>query len=498
MPTTKLTKIREFHTQSTSRVGIIDIGSNSLRLVVYDSLKRASVPLYNEKVMCQLGKGLSSTGRLNPEGAQLARKAVRRFLAMARNMEANALHVMATAAVREAKDGKDFSRELEEEHGIHIDIISGDREAKLGAFGICSSVHEPHGVTGDLGGGSMELVKLKDNELLEHATLPIGPLRLVDETGGDRAKLRRTIKQAFEQVEWLKKTKMPEFYAIGGSFRAIARLHMHVTNYPLHILHQYTLPSADFAAFAAELASFPDARVAELPGISGKRVPSIVPAAMILEYMVSQIQPKNIVFSASGIREGYLYEKLPPYMRKQDGLLASCTDMVNRFRTYSHYAGELMVWMQPLLEDGESEANRRLRLAFCLLSDIAHHIHPEYRAEFAMQRILQSSFTCLDHAERMQLALALYHRYQFKMKDDHPALALIGPKARAWAKLVGSAANLAYHLTGGVDGSLHFTTLKVEKKSVKLLITKGAEDLMGEAINKRINGVEEAYRKWVS
>jgi exopolyphosphatase/guanosine-5'-triphosphate,3'-diphosphate pyrophosphatase len=328
--------------------------------------------------------------------------------------------------------------------------------------------------------------------------LPIGPLRLVDETGGDKAKLRKIIKQSFESIDWLKKTKVPEFYAIGGSFRAIARLHMLVTDYPLRILHQYTVPAADFAAFAAELASFPDDRMAQLPGISAKRVPSMAPAAMILQYVVSHIQPKHIVFSASGIREGYLYEKLPPYMRKQDGLLASCTDIVNRYRSYSHYAGELMVWMQPLLGEKESEAERRMRLSFCLLSDIAHHIHPEYRAEFAMQRILQSSFTCLSHAERVQLALALYHRYQFKLKGEPQMLSLLSPKAKAWARMVGSAANLAYHLTGGVDSSLHLSSLKVEKKNVKLLLSKHAEDLMGEAIAKRISGVQEAYKKWVS
>lgn len=483
--------------QHTSRVGIIDIGSNSIRLVVYDGLKRAPVPLYNEKVMCQLGKGLAATGRLNEGGVALAESGIRRFIAMAHNMQVASLHVMATAAVRDAENGPAFAQKIEREHGIKVDIISGDREARLGAYGICSSIHAPRGVTGDLGGGSMELVRLSGAELGAHTTLPIGALRLVDETRGNKAALRRCIAHAFEGMEWLHDEQTPEFYAIGGSFRAIAKLHMTLTGYPLRILHQYTVPAQEFADFAERLSVMPEERIEKLPGIPAKRAPSIAPAAMILSYVIKHIAPERIVFSASGIREGYLYEKLPPELRVQDALLASCTDMVNRSRPYSRYAEELMAWMEPLLEMRETASERRLRLAFCLLSDIAHHIHPEYRAEWAMQRVLQSSFIGLSHRERVQLSMALYHRYQYKVKDGLPLWESIPARERQWARLVGTGGNLAYHLSGGIDGTLPGIGLVLEKKQVGVRFGPRTEALMGEAIARRISGVNEAWHKWV-
>ncbi len=484
------------HVSPSGRVGIVDIGSNSIRLVVYDQLKRAPVPLYNEKVMCQLGKGLASSGKLNPEGAIMARQAVKRYLALARNMEVTSVHVMATAAVRDATDGRAFAESLTREHGMEVDIISGEKEARLGAYGICSSVHEPSGITGDLGGGSMELVRLEHGELGEHTTLPIGPLRLIDETKGSKSELKKVINKAFDSANWVSGAKPQAFYAIGGSLRAIARLHMDRANYPLRILHQYTVSAKQFAPFLDELLAMSEDRLEKLPGLSGKRAPAIPPAALILQSIIERMQPTQLVFSASGIREGYLFEKLPPYLRSQDALIASCMEIAGKTSIIA-YAHELMVWMQPLLDRKETPSERRLRLAFCLLSDIAHHLHPEYRADWAFQRILYSSLTSLTHEERIQLGLALFHRHQYKVRDNNGILKLLTDRQRHWARLVGTGANLAYHLSGSIAGNLHQTPLGLDKKHVAVAFVRGSEDLMGDAIAKRISGVDEAYQKWI-
>lgn len=479
------------------RVGIIDIGSNSIRFVVYDQLKRAPVALYNEKMLCQLGKGLATSGKLNPEGVALAKDALRRFLALSRNMDVAAFHVMATAAVRDASDGAAFAQYLEDLYGIEIDIISGEREARLGALGICSSMHQPVGISGDLGGGSFELVRIHGMEQQEHATLPIGPLRLLDEMKGKRDDIRKAIEKQLKSVTWLKAEKTKHFYAIGGSLRAIARLHMDASGYPLHILHQYTVASKQFLPFLRELVAMPEDRLERLPGLPGKRVPTIPPAAMILEQVLEQTGAERIVFSASGIREGYLFEKLAPHAREQDVLLASCVELATKGRRPVTYASELMTWMEPLFTQ-ESEDERRLRLVFCLLSEIAHHIHPEYRAQWAMQRIIQSSLTGITHKERVALALALYHRHQFKRREDIPEVQLISERAREWARLAGSCASLAYHLTGGIAGTLPSTALLVAKKAVQLKLNGATEALAGEAVRKRIVNVDEAYGKWVT
>ncbi|MFW0777462.1 MAG: hypothetical protein ACN2B6_07070 [Rickettsiales bacterium] len=478
------------------RIGIIDIGSNSIRMVVYDQQKRSPVSIYNEKVMCALGKGLATTGVLNPDGVQMGKNALRRFLAMGRNMEITSLYLMATAAVREAKDGDAFADYLEDTYDVDVDIITGKKEAKLGAYGVCASVHKPKGITGDLGGGSLELVWVDDGQIADHTSIMLGSLRLLDETKGDRNKMKKLIDKRFDELDWLDDHKTNNFYAIGGSFRSLAKMHMAATDYPLHILHEYRVDSKEFLEFIRKIASMSDEKLAKHPGVSPKRLDVLPGAAMILEKIIEIAKPKNLVFSASGIREGYLYEKLSPYTRAQDGLLASCTELATKGGKSTAYANELFTWMYPLMQK-ESEAERRLRLAFCLLSEIALHIHPEYRAEWAYERILFSYLNCLTHQERVKLAVAMYHRYQFKLKRPWPEMEMLSAKEIAWAKLVGTCGNLAYHMTGSVAGNLLKCAFVVDGPDVALQLGNNMQDVMGDAVRKRVGGVSEAYSQYM-
>ncbi len=478
------------------RIGIIDIGSNSIRLVIYDQQKRSPVPIYNEKVMCALGKGLAASGMLNPEGVEMARDTLRRFLAMGRNMEITSLYVMATAAVRDAKDGDAFTRYLEKTYEIDVDTVSGKKEARLGAYGVCSSMYKPKGITGDLGGGSLELVWVDDGKIEDHASIALGSLRMIDETKGDRDKLRKLVDKRFDELDWLDDHRTPNFYAIGGSFRALARMYMTASNYPLRILHEYKVESKKILSFAKEVAAMSNDKLEKFPGSAARRVPQLPGAAIILEKIIGVTKPEFIIFSASGIREGYLYEKLSPYIRAQDGLLASCTEFATKGGRSTAYANELFTWMFPLLKD-ESEKERRLRMAFCLLVDIALHIHPEYRADWAYHRILHSALTGLTHRERVKLALALYHRYQYKFKEEWPSLALLKNSDRQWARLVGTAANLGYHLSGSISGNLHNAAFTVDGKNVALQYSNSMQDVMGDAIKKRVDGVNEAYKDYL-
>lgn len=474
------------------RIGIVDIGSNSIRLVVYDQQKRAPVAIYNEKVMCALGKGLATSGMLNPEGVELARTALQRFLALGRNMEITSLHIMATAAIRDAKDGAAFAQYLERTYDINVDIIPGSKEAKLGAYGVSASMYKPQGITGDLGGGSLELVKINDGHIGDHASLLLGSLRMIDESKGDRTGLRKLIEKRFAELNWLDEQKTENFYAIGGSFRALAKMHMAAEDYPLHILHEYRVESKNFLSFVRDIAKLPPEKLEKLPGSAKGRVPALPGAAIVLEHIITSARPDNIVFSASGIREGYLYEKLSPYIRNMDGLIASCSEFAVKGGRSTSYANELYTWMFPLVQN-ETDKERRLRLAFCLLSDIALHIHPEYRAEWAYHRILYSALTGLSHRERVKLSLALYHRYQFKFKESWPSLALLKRGDAEWARLVGSAANLAYHLSGSVAGNLHKSSFLIEKDQLSLQLAGNMQDVIGEAIRRRLDGVREAY-----
>lgn len=483
------------HVVDSGRIAIIDIGSNSIRLVVYDQQKRAPVPIYNEKVMCGLGKGLAISGVLNPEGVEQAKEALKRFLAMGRNMDIKSLHIMATAAVRDARDGVAFVAYLEKAHNITIDIISGEREALLGAYGLCSSMHLPEGISGDLGGGSLELVSLHDGEIEDGISLKLGSLRMMDETKGDRDKLRKLIDKRFDDAHWLEGRKVPTFYAIGGSFRALAKMYMEAHDYPLHILHEFTVPAKTFINFTRDIAAMPNDKLEKFPGGAAKRVHQLPGAAMLLDKILTRTKAAQIIFSASGIREGYLYEMLSPRLRAEDGLISACRELAARGGRTVAYSDELFEWMSPLFFN-ESEDEQRLRYAFCLLSEIALHIHPEYRAEWAFERMCFSAMTGLRHDERIQLSLALYHRYQYKLRLNRPEMQLVGDDGRRWARLVGTAANLAYHLSGSIAGNLDKTPLDLGGKDVSLNLLAPMVDIMGEAVQRRLNGLDEAYRNY--
>lgn len=484
------------HSYSDGRIAIIDIGSNSIRLVVYDQQKRSPVSIYNEKVMCGLGKGLASSGKLNPEGVEEAKRALARFLTMGRNMEIESLYIMATAAVRDASDGAEFVKYLEREHNITIDVISGKKEARLGAYGVCSSMHKPSGIIGDLGGGSLELVEVKQGDIKDHVSLKLGSLRMLDETKGDRDKIRKLIDKRFEKLAWLDDDPVPAFYAIGGSFRALAKMYMTANKYPLHILHEFTAETKPFLAFVREIIELSNDKLEKYPGSAAKRVPQLPGAALLLEKIITTTKCGKITFSASGIREGYVYEMLPAKQRAADGLISSCTEFASRGGRTVKYAGDLFAWMQPLVKD-EDESSERLRRAFCLLSEIALHIHPEYRADWAFERMIFSAMTCLTHRERVKLALALYHRYQYKSQTGRVELKLVSDADKRWARLVGTAANLAYHLSGSIAGNLHNTPLNLTTPLLSLTLSESTRNIMGDAVVRRLNSLDDAYRQYL-
>lgn len=478
------------------RIGIIDIGSNSIRLVVYDQSKRTPIPIYNEKVLCALGKGLANTGFLNPEGVAMGRKALRRFIAMGNNMGISVLYTIATAAIRDAKDGRDFTNWLEQTYNIKVDIISGAEEARLGAFAVCSSIYHPNGITADLGGGSLELVRVDNGDIYGHNSLLLGSLRMIDESGGDIDKLRKIIDKRFSEIKWLGEEKINNIYAIGGSFRALAKIYMEKQKYPLQILHEYTVNAKSFCSFSSDISCMSPEKIAEkYSSGAAKRAPSLPGAAMVIDKLLKLSKAENIVFSASGIREGYIYERLPESQRSDDGLLFSCREFASRNGRSIEYSQELFEWMTVLFP-AENNKEKRLRLAFCLLSDIAIHIHPEYRAEWAFERIIYSAFTSITHAERVTLALALYYRYQFRLKKEPQYLKLISGEQKKWARVVGVSTNLAYHLSGSISGNLSKTNLLIKEQNISLQFIGNMVDIMGESIQKRIDGLNEVYKDW--
>ncbi len=480
------------HISYQHRIGVIDIGSNSIRLVVYDGIGRTPLPIFNEKTFCALGKGLALTGKLNPEGKKLARSSIARLLSVARLLDVVELKILATAAIRDATDGAAFVQELEQKHDVGISIISGRREARLAAFGVMAAFHKPQGLVGDLGGGSMELIAIDNHRIRAQDTMPIGPLRLLDSCKNNPEKMRKAIARALAGLSWLKGLSPSHFYAVGGSFRSIARIHMHRAKYPLPMIHHYTVASADLLKLLKVLREMGEQDVAALPGVAGKRAAAIRPAALVLQQVIELTKVPEVVFSTSGIREGYLYEKLSPSVREGDPLIASATGLADIMGTKG-YAKDLFAWMSPLCT-GEPQSLRHLRLAACALSEIAGRIHPEYRGEWAFHHVLQSSLTGLSHPERVMLALALYYRYQPKLRHEFSVLTLITERERQWARLIGLAGNLAYQLSGGVEGNLAHARLKVLRGEIRLYLASDLKSLLSDTVRKRVEGLGDALK----
>lgn len=474
-------------------IAIIDIGSNSVRMVVYHALKRVPLPLFNEKYMCALGKGLARTGKLNPDGVKEAEAAIARFLVMATRLEVASLDIIATAAVRDASNGDAFVRGLEKAHGITIKVITGEREAELAAKAVLSSFHEPFGISADLGGGSMELANVMRTTVGERASCHLGSLRILDSTDGKREKMEELIKSELKGIAWLKDAAPPCIYAIGGGFRALAKLHMKKTGYPLDLVHEYFMSRRAVGQMRDKLSELSAEDLQRLPGMTVKRAGTIIPTTMVLQQLLSVTGAPEVRFSVSGIREGFFFDLLEPRIQKEDALLASANDLAALIGRTGSYGRELYDWMTPLFAN-EPLAWRRIRRGLCKLSELAWSIDPNFRANWAYHRIIQSSLKGIDHKERLMLALALFHRYQTRWKGDKSEIKLLDERERLWARCVGLAANLAFQLSGGRGGNLHHAQLTFHDGQVSLLLDEEAAPLRTETVEKRVDGLGEALR----
>src|SRR6266704_1918204 len=305
-----------------SSVAVIDIGSNSVRLVVYESMTRSLVSIFNEKTLCGLGREVQTTGLLAPDAVAKALTSLRRFRALCRVMKVGRVHAIATAACRDATNGPDFIAKAERICGVGIEILSGPREAKLSALGVVSGVHNPDGIVGDLGGGSLELIDVRGNSVRGGVTLPLGTLALQDLSHKSLKRAERIVRSELSDLTRLKAGRGRTFYAVGGTWRALARIHIIQSGYPLGVMHGYSISASDALDFARRLRRLAVANMlADIEAIAEARRPLLTYAALVLEYVIRVAQPKTIVFSTFGVREGLLYSMLPDAERAMDGFL---------------------------------------------------------------------------------------------------------------------------------------------------------------------------------
>ena len=468
---------------------IIDIGSNSVRLVVYQGLTRIPATLFNEKVMAGLGRGLAANGRLGRGAMDTAVTALSRFAALASAMGVETLRTVATAAVREAENAPEFLARVSLETGLEIEIISGEAEARGAAMGVVSGIPDADGIVGDLGGGSLELVRVAGGEAHERISLPIGSLRLDAVRKSDRRALAPFIKRALDRVGWASLGKGRPFYMVGGSWRALAQVHIHQSGHPLPIVHQYEMPATAPASLVRSLTQIEPATLRAVPHISSSRLPSLPGAAMLLAATVKRLNSCCVIASGFGLREGLLFGQLTREQQRLDPLIIAARSEGMRQGRFPEHGDMLFEWMGGLFDAAaEPPAERRLRLAACLLSDIAWRAHPDFRPERGVDMALHGNWVAVTAAERAALAQALH--FCFGGGGNAPVLDLLArlappellQRARAW----GLALRLGQRLTGGTAAALAASRLARDGEHVVLHMAAGQSALFGDAVVRRL------------
>ncbi|WP_448582859.1 Ppx/GppA phosphatase family protein [Thermaurantiacus sp.] len=483
------------------RIAIIDIGSNSIRLVVYQGLSRAASVLFNEKVMAGLGRGVAATGALAPDTVELAVAALKRFAILARAMQVDSLRAVATAAVREASNGPAFVARVRQETGLDVEVIDGETEARAAAFGVIAGIPEADGVVGDLGGGSLELVQVAGGEPRERVSLKLGTLRLegARRKGGARS-LARFVADSLDAVDWEALGTGRPFYAVGGSWRALAQLHMHLNDWPLPVIHHHVMEPESPARLVRTLARISLKSLRDVPAISSARVPQLPGAAHLLAAVTQRLSASAIIASAYGLREGLLYLALPPEARREDPLLAAARAEAHRSGRFcdgsdAEVGDRLLCWTDGLFSE-EAAALRRIRHAACLLADVAWRAHPDLRAERGFDVALHGNWVGIDAAGRATLAMTLFVLNGGSV--PHPLLAslsrLASDEALARARLWGLAIRLAQRLAGGTADILARSAIAISPEGLVLSLPQREDALYGEAVARRHRMLADALR----
>lgn len=468
---------------ATRQAAVIDIGSNSVRLVLYRQEGRAIWTTYNEKVLAGLGRDLPRTGTLSPEGVTESLAALRRFRAVLDGVRPDEVFAVATAAAREAQDGPGFIERIKQETGFDVRILTGEEEARFSALGVAAGVPDADGVAGDLGGFSLELVRLKGGKARKGVTLPLGPFALrsadnrfdFDAVRAEAAGVLASTGTRFRR---------DHFYAVGGAWRNLALIHMRMAHYPLQVVHQYELGARAAADTARFIAKQSQNSLERIPGISKKRLESLPYSAAVLAALVEALELKRVIICAYGLREGLLFDAMTPAVRARDPLVAGCATLAGWPGLSDSLGAALEAWTRPLiaalppvLAPGREAV---LTAALCRLAEFGSRLHPDHRAALVFQQVLRAPIPGMDHTERAFLAVAAFARHtgQSATPELETIERLLPPEAIERARVLGAAVRLGCDLSGRAPEPLAQSRLRLEDETLVLEAAPEAADLL--------------------
>ena len=471
------------------KFAVIDIGSNTVRLVVYENRERAPYVVFNEKVFCGLGRGVSETGLMIEEAMELAISTLKRFAMLIVKMEIENPRIVATSAVRDARNGPDFIKRVKGKAGIDVTIIDGLEEARLSGCGVICAVPHASGIIADLGGGSLELAIVDDKKVSNVETLPIGPLRLQDKDGRWIDTPKSVVKKHLKNVNWLKSAKGRKLYAVGGAWRSLARIHMKVAGYQHINMHNYIIPVDEITALARRISKMSLPELDQYrPYISEKRINILSLASLTLYQLLKMTKPSKFVISAFGVREGILYDEMEDTVRKQDPLIVGCHQVAQMTGRFPEHGSRLFEWIDPLF-DNETDELKRLRLAICILSDVGWRGHPEYRAEKVVAEVLYGRLSGINHWGAGLMAMALYICYggsSTRNRQVEVAASLISKEDMVYAKKIGMALRLAQRLSAGTSKGLKLAQLELTAKKLYMHVKNEKIDIINGVVEKRL------------
>lgn len=475
---------------SKGPVAVVDIGSNSVRLVVYESQSRAPATVHNEKAICSIGRDMVTTGRLHVAGMQMALEVLARFKILADGLQVTTREAVATAAARDADNGQEFIRKAEAAWGSPIRVLTGEREAELAAEGVLSGIPDADGLVADLGGGSLDMVSVKDGRMGEAHTLPFGPLRLMDLAKSSAHKARDIVDEGLLKLPNLRALEKRTLYAVGGIWRSIARVDMDQHSYPLRVLQHYAIPRSRAIRLCDVLSQQSRKSLDMLRSVSKRRSEMLPYGAIVLERLLLATKVDEIVVSAYGLREGLLHAQLAQGERDKDPLIEFAAAANERQSRTPAHAPEMMQWMTPLFAD-ESAELRRIRHAACLFSDIGWRLHPDDRSVGTYNQVLHAPFAGADHRARALIATAVFHRYSGDEEVPRSLVIedLLDRNDEEVALRIGLAARLAFALSASAVGELAQTRLRLTPSKLLLDVPRRREALAGEPVLKRLGAL---------
>jgi exopolyphosphatase/guanosine-5'-triphosphate,3'-diphosphate pyrophosphatase len=470
---------------------VIDVGSNSVRLVIYRIDRRAMTPILNEKVMAGLGRGEARTGKLAKEGVDSALKAIRRFGTLIEGLGVKDVYAVGTAAVREAADGRAFAERMESETGIKLRILSGEDEARLSALGVSAGAPDAKGIVGDLGGASLELIEIGPKGVGRGETFPLGPLTLMDDDDFDYAKVSKQVEQVLDTTKLLGK-RGGDFYAVGGAWRALGRIDIALKNHPLGVLHHHEMSRAEVLKVADVVRKQSRRSLEKLEEAAAKRAETLPYAAVVLEHVMQAGQFDRVILSAFGLREGVLIERMSEQALAVHPLIAAAEALAGRWTRTRGFGQALEAWIAPMF-DGQpyvfpKKREEVLRGAAARLADVGGPLHPDQRIEVMFDLILRAPLAAINHEERAFLAAAIHHRYT-KAPPRHAEayMRLLSDEAQAAAAALGAALRLGADLSGRSEPLLAAVEIEAVDGRLLLRVKKKAAHIVTETVQRRLD-----------